>query len=303
MYFASVSPSRARSRVTLASASFSATLSCCATGSPLGIASGRSAAALRRIAISWSRSCSSCASRRRLLTTSGCLSVYLRSDSSIWPFSVAIRLSSSGHRDRRGRSGARGDPSVLCSFNCFADAIARLLGDAKLHLRFLDQFTHRDHLRRVILAGRWKEPHVFQAERVHASLGFLQSFLVLLDLFVEELARAVAAGAGFAQALLDEGRQRRLHDVARLLGVDVPKRDRVDVVVVAGARDLEGARRVVDEEFGGLARARVEIGLPDDLFHVGPAQQGSAQDRDLPRGIRRVAMPASRGRSSDCVST
>ena len=146
-------------------------------------------------------------------------------------------------------------------------------------------------LRDEVLAGRRKQPHVLEPKCVHSGFGLLQLLVVVPDLLVEELAGAVGAGAAFAQALLDEDRNGGLHHVTRLLGFGVAKRDRVQILAEDRARDLQRSAGIVDEGLGRLARARVEIGLADDLLDVGPAEKRAAQNRRLLAGVREYGHP------------
>ena len=148
-----------------------------------------------------------------------------------------------------------------------ANAVAGLLGDAKLDAGIVHLLGQRPHLAEVGLRAVAEITHILEPKRLHASLGFTQFVLVVLDLFVEELARAVGSDAGLAQALFDEGRKRSLNHVAGFAAIDVAKRDGVDVVA-AGARNRQRTGGFIDKLRCALSCGRIQIGLADDLLEV-----------------------------------
>ena len=165
---------------------------------------------------------------RLVAITSGCSSVNRRPRVSSSARSVAKRESIAGTAigGRRRRLG-----QVYGGFarQLALVRIARLFGSAQLALRVVDVVRELGQAPEVIRPASAGHAEILEPEILEAVLGGPQGFVVLLDLVVDEAHRRPGILPLVAEARLDEDREQRLHDLARLVRVGVPVGDRVDV--------------------------------------------------------------------------
>ena len=154
------------------------------------------------------------------------------------------------------------------------------------------------------------DAQVLEPELLEPILRRLQALLVLLDLLVDEAHRRPRVLALVAEARLDEDRQQRLHDLARLLRIGVAVGDRVDVGVLrARARAARELQRLASRR-----RSAPRVPHSDVMPRSRSAMRTSFSTLGRLISVRLISTtccsrlgwmdrPSISGRNSDCVST
>ena len=186
-----------------------------------------------------------------------------------------------GHRHRRLRRRL-GQQHRLLADELALQRIASIHRLALLELGLLQLGGHRADLGNVILCAVAEHAHVAQAELLHAVLRLGQLLLVRMNLLLDEATRRVGVLALVAEARLHEKGQQRLHDPLRALRTSVRVRQHEEVGAI-GRSDAQILRQPRDQCLALLRgiHPEIEVGHVDQLLDVGPADQGTAEHRDL----------------------